>query len=322
MSDNRTQELSTWLRQECGIDGELRPLSGDASFRRYYRVGTVLAVDADPATQKNREYCELNERLHQAGIPTFAILRQDTGRGFFVIEDLGDDLLFGRWDDPGRMQLYRKAIALLPSVARLSTQGLPPFDHEFIMGELALFEEWLLEKTLHHQVTRQEGYILKHVFMVLAQNCADQPQVAMHRDYHSRNLLVRDDRIWVLDYQDMVRGPCLYDLASLLYDCYVRFEPEECRELQNFAFRVYADLGLLDNLSSENFIYQMRLTAMQRHIKVLGLFCRLASRDGKPGYLQHLPRVLDYVLDACDCDELFADFKEFLCAEVRGRLPT
>lgn len=319
--DKRKKELAKWLKKHCGLKGELSPISGDASFRRYFRVNDVIAVDSDPQTQKNNEFVTINKRLHTAGINTFKILYQDIKQGFFVLEDLGDDTLLAHNGKADQKELYKKAIDILPKIAKINSSSFPPFDQKFVLDELHIFTEYTLEKTLRRRLSDYDQAVLKHVFLVLAQNCLDQKQVAMHRDFHSRNLMVRDDKLYVIDFQDMVCGPCLYDLASLFYDCYLKLEPNMYRELLVYAFKTFADNDMLDNISFENFIYQLKVTSLQRHIKVLGIFCRLNIRDGKSGYLKDLPRVLDYVMHECDTDELFLDFKEFLVNNVQGQLP-
>lgn len=204
---------------------------------------------------------------------------------------------------------------------------LKPFDRDFIHMELGIFTEWLLDKRLHLQLTDKEQTMLQRTFDFLTQECLKQPQVPMHRDYHCRNLMVTPDgcdssilaRLAVIDYQDMVMGPLGYDVASLVFDCYTRLEDDYRERLEQFGYQVVSASGLFKGSFAE---YQrmVLICALQRHIKVLGIFNRLNLRDGKPGYLKDLPLVLQYVLENCDAFPEMQEFKAFLLKHVAGKL--
>ena len=205
---------------------------------------------------------------------------------------------------------------------------LPPFDDAFIRMELGIFTEWCLDKALHLTLSTAEQEMLERSFTFLSEQCRSQEQVAMHRDFHSRNLMVLPEdstdvsnmMLGVLDYQDMVLGPIGYDVASLLYDCYTQLNPEHLEQLLSDCYDNYRLNGLLQNVSLEDFARQVKICAIQRHIKVLGIFNRLHLRDGKAGYLQYLPDVLSYVERNCaDIPEL-QELLAFLQQRVRPAL--
>lgn len=216
---------------------------------------------------------------------------------------------------------------------------LPPFDNAFIRMELGIFTEWCLDKALHLELTEAEKEMLERSFSYLSEQCRQQEQVAIHRDFHSRNLMVLEEDaaafaqaqaaspntvleplptlLAILDYQDMVLGPIGYDVASLLYDCYITITPEQRDCLLHECYDNYRLNGLLYNVSYEDFAKQVKLCAIQRHVKVLGIFNRLHLRDGKDGYLKYLPSVLQYVEDNCADIAPLQDLRAFLQQRVR-----
>ena len=275
------------------------PLSGDASLRRYFRTENGIAVDAPPASQKNSEFLAVDRALLEAGVRAPRVIRADLARGFMLIEDLGDASLEAAARGAPARELYLKALDALLLLPRLRLP-LPPFDQAFIASELGIFREWMLEKTLGLKLSASEERLLGHAFSVIAEGCLSQEQIPMHRDYHSRNLMVREGEIYVIDFQDMVTGPLAYDLISLIYDCYTVLPEALAEELSARAFEAYKARGFLKDKGFEAFRRDMDLTALQRHLKVLGIFRRLWLRDRKPGYLRDLPRVLSYAAgEAC-----------------------
>lgn len=208
---------------------------------------------------------------------------------------------------------------------------LPVFDNAFIKMELGIFTEWLLDKTLGLKLSDDEQQMLKRTFDFLSEQCQKQPQVAMHRDFHSRNIMVATagggepsilSRFAVIDYQDMVKGPLGYDAASLIFDCYTEVEPWLSEKMMDYAYSSFSLSGILDkdSTSREDFERMIVICAIQRHIKCLGIFNRLKLRDGKDGYLQYLPRVLNYLLTNCALFDELAPFKAFLENKVQGHI--
>lgn len=215
---------------------------------------------------------------------------------------------------------------------------IPPFDADFMRMELGIFTEWLLEKRLNLTLNAEEEHMLQQTFDFLIGECAKQPQVLMHRDFHSRNLMFTTEplcaevgdcasaitslgRIAIIDYQDMVIGPLCYDLASLLRDCYIKLDDQTLNLMQSYAYNVLLQSGLLSSTTTyADFVRMLSICALQRHIKVLGIFNRLNLRDGKPGYLKDLPLVLEYVLHNCGLFPEMSDFKRFLEQKVVGKI--
>ena len=207
---------------------------------------------------------------------------------------------------------------------------LPPFDEAFIRMELGIFSEWMVEKSLQLKLSADEEAMLEQTWRFLVKGCQEQAQVVMHRDLHGRNIMIAPDgcdssilsKLAVIDFQDMVLGPVGYDVASLLYDCYDVLEDEYRERLLGLIYEVYSGCGVLvpEQVSLEDFKRQVLICALQRHIKVLGIFKRLSLRDGKDGYLKDLPRVLNYVLTNCDAFPEMAPFKAFLVKYVAPHL--
>lgn len=323
VTDNRKNELVAFVKSII-LEDEIMLLSlnGDASFRRYFRVygKKLIAVDAPPKTQKNKEFKAIDEALIHIGIRAPKIIGCDLDNGFMLIEDLGETTFASVALGNLQEHYYLKAVNLLPKLSSLNRHlQLPKFDEAFIKTELSIFDEWMLEKRLGVILTKEERQNLDEAYEYICQNLLKQPYVAMHRDFHSRNLMVCDnDDLAVIDFQDMVCGPICYDLASIIYDCYVDLDIELKSKLAEITFEQYRREGYIEDLSFESFRKQVLLTSLQRHIKVLGIFCRLSLRDGKHGYLKDLPLVIKYVLHECDSDIHFSKLKEIIEKYVVG----
>ena len=323
--DNRKQELLEFVRQKYQDQSlELDSLNGDASFRRYFRVKTkqLIAVDSPPATQKNHEFHAIDVALSKFGIKVPAILAEDLDRGFFVLEDLGDKMFADAATGGSQKKYYLKAADLLPVLAGVNDDSvvLPEFDYNFIMTELTLFRTWMLEKKLGINLSPDEVRSLHDCFEYISDRILSQQYVSMHRDFHSRNLMVcADGSLGVIDFQDMVHGPVTYDLASLIYDCYVNLDDSLIGELVSRVYNKFKSIRIISELSKEQFVSDLNITSLQRHIKVLGIFCRLSIRDGKDGYLADLPRVIDYCLKESSLDPNCSALTELLKCYVVDR---
>lgn len=296
MNQDRFLALTDWARQQMQLpELQLSLISGDASFRRYYRAAGRIWVDAPPATEKNAEFVTNAAALGAAGVIAPQVFAVDLAHGWLSLSDLGDTLLLGCLQGDTVRHWYGKAIALLPQLARVRL-SLPTFDAEFMARENSIFPEWLLEKHLGLSLSVADRALLAQSFAVLTDNNQAQPQVGMHRDFHSRNLMVQaDGSLAVIDFQDMVRGPLTYDLVSLLKDCYIRWPESLVSELIQQGHAEYQQAGLCQGFTATEFRRALDLTGMQRHLKAAGIFCRLQHRDGKPGYLKDIPRTLYYV---------------------------
>ena len=259
--------------------------------------------------------------LRAAGLRPPAILASDEGRGFALLEDLGEAHYLQRLQagtDPEL--LYRPALAALVRMQAgidVGQAGLAPYSPTLLANELGLFEEWFLTRHLDLVATTTERAVLASTRELLLAIAAAQRQVFVHRDYHSRNLMPGSDQPGILDFQDAVAGPQAYDLVSLLKDCYLRWPRERVLGWVDHYLELARAEGLGPATGREAFIRDFDLTGLQRHLKVLGIFARLWHRDGKPGYLQDLPRVLDYAIEAAAAEPALRAFHAFLCDRVR-----
>ncbi len=281
-------------------------------MRRYFIYGNKIAVDSPPASQKNREFIAINKKLHDAGIYVPQIFVYDLNKGFFLLENLGSTLFADVAKEKEESFWYEKAVEVLTKLAQVTTEDLPAFDRDFILFELSLFPEWMLNKTFNFVLDKRDAKALQDSFSRLADLCLKQPQIAMHRDFHSRNIMIVQDKLAVIDYQDMVKGPLTYDLASLLFDCYKVLPETLGDKITTKTFTSYKNLNLTGDLSLDEFKRDLIAVSLQRHLKVLGIFCRLNIRDHKNGYLKDLPRVLNYAIKESAALTNFESLHEFL----------
>jgi aminoglycoside/choline kinase family phosphotransferase len=306
-SDSRLALLSRWVFDDLGFTGcMLAPASADASFRRYFRItrdaDTYIVMDAPPDREQLGPFIRVAALLAGIGLNVPTILARDLPRGLLLLSDLGtrqylDELPANGAADP----LYGDALRALeslqlahPDVAR----ELPRYTEALLMGEMDLMPEWFLKRHLQIDLPAAELAALRRVFETLAQEAASQPQVIVHRDYHSRNLLVSaHHNPGIIDFQDAVWGPLTYDLVSLLKDCYIAWPAARVRAWVLGHRERLRQCGLALPGDERDFLRAFDLMGLQRHIKVLGIFARLYYRDGKPQYLKDLPRVLQYVKD-------------------------
>ncbi len=298
--NSRYEELKSWLVDTAGlVDFTLEPASEDASFRRYFRVtcaaGSMIVMDAPPVHESCAEFIDVNVRLREAGVNAPQIIEQDEDNGFLLLTDFGDQHYLHALDAANADTLYADAIDTLCRMqATCRTAGLPPYDESLLRREMMLFNDWLVEKHIGHVMQPSEADWMQRLHGLLVDTVLEQPRVFVHRDYHSRNLmLIAEHNPGVLDYQDAVYGPLTYDIVSLLKDCYVKWPAERIHGW----LRQYAD-GAAPGLRDEPRLQRwFDLTGVQRHLKASGIFCRLYHRDGKPGYLKDIPRTLSYIVD-------------------------
>lgn len=296
----RQAALAAYIEQLYG-KCELQSLSGDASLRRYFRFPFGIAVDAPPETQKNHEFVVIDEALLKAGLCVPKIYHSDLQQGFMVLEDLGDKTFQSALTSCSMEYLYLKACDLLMPMSTVEIDLLN-FDRNFIDMELGIFKEWMLEKTLHLSLAADELMKLNSCFDYIKDRLQECEQIPMHRDFHCRNLMIYKDNLYIIDFQDMLKGPIGYDLASLVYDCYLNLPEKLIAKIVNRAYLGYRKLGYLQNLSEAEFTQLLNIISLERHLKVLGIFRRLYMRDGKDSYLQYLPRVLAYTQKESLCD--------------------
>ncbi len=328
-ADPRRDELTRWLKDELAIESiRVEPASADASFRRYFRVTvpgrSLIVMDAPPEREDLAPYLAVAGMLADMGLNVPRVLARDLQRGYLLLTDLGqrqylDELRQG--GDAGA--LYADAIRAL---ARMQAGGaravrhLPPYDAALLHREMELLPEWFLGRHLQAAPTAAERSLLDATFGLLAAEALAQPQVLVHRDYHSRNLMLCPGaNPGILDFQDAVRGAVSYDLVSLLKDCYIVWPRERVLGWLRDFRREAAALGVDVGPDEATFVRWFDRMGAQRHIKVLGIFARLYYRDGKPGYLADLPRVLDYLLDVTAADGELAAFDGWLRSKVLPR---
>jgi aminoglycoside/choline kinase family phosphotransferase len=334
-SDTRLALIRQWLREDLRRPVErIVVASADASFRRYFRIferpaaglaRTLIVMDAPPDKEDVRPYLKASQLLEHCGVHVPHIHEVDAARGLLLLEDLGSTQYLAALRsgaDPQR--LYGDALAALADIqvrGRGWCAELPRYDQQALERELALMPEWFCDRHLGLTLTAQESRLLRDTFGWLVREALAQPTVLVHRDYHSRNLMLLPERNpGVIDFQDAVAGPIGYDLVSLLKDCYITWPRERVERWVREYRRQLAGRGLDAGVDDREFLRWFDLAGVQRHCKVLGIFARLHYRDGKPGYLPDLPRTLDYVRDAAARYAELRDFALFIERRIVPRL--
>ncbi len=329
-TDARLALAHDWLEADLQLPVErLEPASVDASFRRYFRVflprGTLILMDAPPGKEDVRPYVRVSGMLEALGIHVPRIHERDCERGLLLLEDLGSTSYLARLEQGGDPQvLYGDALDALASVQAQGLEAartLAPYNRTVLLTEMQLMPEWFCARHLRLELTSAERGLLAAGFETLAREALAQPRVLVHRDYHSRNLMVVEPRNpGVLDFQDALYGPIGYDLASLLEDCYIAWPRERVVEwVSGFRARLRAR-GAEAGASDAELMRWVDQIGVQRHLKVLGIFARLWYRDGKPGYLRDLPLTLRYLLEACARGPALAELGRFLAERAAPEL--
>ena len=306
-TDSRRAALTDWLRTLPEVAGlALEPASGDASFRRYFRLQrgarSWIVMDAPPPMEDCRPFLQIAGYLRSMSLNVPEIRAADLDRGFLLMSDLGSrqylDVL--RRDPQAADTLYDDALRALLQIQRKGAAfvgELPVYDRERLHREMCLFRDWLCTQHLGIRFTGREQEQWQQGCELLAESALRQPTVFVHRDYHSRNLMFNDENNpGILDFQDAMCGPLSYDLVSLLKDCYIRL-PEA--DIQRLASKFYAgmDPQARAGMSADEFNRSVDLMGVQRHLKASGIFARLLHRDGKNGYMADVPRTLGYIVD-------------------------
>lgn len=299
--DSRTQLLQEWLLTHCKLpEFHMQALPGDASFRRYFRLqmeagSTYIAMDAPPERENCVPFVAIANALREMGLLSPEIIASDVSQGFLLITDFGQRLLLNELNPANAEFLYGRALnalAVLQTCRHVIDWNIPTFTAELMRQELRLFKEWFLQRHLNLTLTSSIEKQLDECFDFLAITAANQTQVFMHRDYHSANLMVLpNEQIGILDFQDAFIGPVTYDLASLLRDCYIAWPDTLVNKL---AVQYWEKLALTQ-VTVEEFLRWFDLMSVQRHLKALLTFSRKWQRDGNSNYLQHIPRTLAYI---------------------------
>lgn len=320
-SDQRAQLLLKWLSDDLNLKIQtIEPASSDASFRRYFRVthpeGCFIVMDAPPNKEPIAPFIRIAALFKQAEVHVPTIFQNNLEQGFLLLEDLGCKCFLDDLRPENAEGLYQAAmdsLFRLQSNVDINSGLLPIYDEALLKRELSIFYDWFLEQLL--------GIILpvsvrQSINALLIDSALQQPRVCVHRDYHSRNLMLLDtDSPGVIDFQDAVMGPVTYDLVSLLRDCYIRWPQQQ---VDGWMMQYYQRLFQADKLTVElaQFKRWFDLMGLQRHLKAVGIFARLHLRDDKSAYLADIPRTMSYIIDVCVHYPELADFNHFLQHQV------
>ncbi|MCU4366814.1 aminoglycoside phosphotransferase family protein [Acinetobacter courvalinii] len=318
MNTQREQLIQTWLHATLQSDQfEINFLAGDASFRRYARIKlqnkTYMLMDAPPEKEDCAPFVNIDEFFDKNGVRVPHIVAKDLTQGLLLLEDFGDVVLSTLLNDKTVDEYYAQSFKQLIELQQVDGQAhLPAYSYDKLMAEMRLLTEWMLP-SLNIQPTEQQLETIEQAFDFLAIEATQQPQVIVHRDFHSRNLMKieNEQELGVIDFQDAVIGADTYDLISITRDAYVQWNAERVYHW----FEVFYNLlpaSAKENRSFEQFKRDADLMAIQRHIKILGIFVRLFERDGKSGYLKDLPRVMWYLLEESQGYDELNEFMQFI----------
>lgn len=323
--DQRFAQLKQWLDETLDTpEYEIQPASADASFRRYFRVtvpGTsYIVMDAPPEKEDTGRFVAIAERFIAIGLNVPEILFRDIGEGFLILSDFGNRSYLDALNEDTVERLYGDALGalvVLQAGTYTDPHCLPVYDDALLQSEMQLFRDWYLGTHLGLMLTDEETAALQSVFDDLAASARSQPQVWVHRDFHSRNLMVVPrHNPGIIDFQDAVLGPVTYDLVSLLRDCYIAWPRTQVEDWVRGYHKLARQSGIQVCEEADEFLRWFDLMGVQRHLKAAGIFARLNHRDGKPGYLGDIPRTLGYIR------QLAPDYAELaFLGELLDRLP-
>jgi len=315
--DKRLHQLNSWLQKLGYSDYHIAPASADASFRRYFRVQhqgqSFIVMDAPPQQEDTAPFIQVAELMAAAGLNVPRILARDIEQGFLQLTDLGNRMYLPALDTDSVDRYYADAMAALLKLQQHPDGQLPDYDKPLLMREMQLFPDWYLDRHLAIDLSAAQQQRLQQSFELLAAIALEQPRVIVHRDYHSRNLMLAEPNPGVLDFQDAVFGPVTYDLVSLLRDCYIAWPRQRVEQWVREYHQQALQAGIISGeIDAAQFLRWFDLMGVQRHLKATGIFARLYYRDGKPGYLADIPRTMQYVFDiAVEYPEL-EDFSALL----------
>jgi len=327
--DHRQKELSAWVAEVLNLpNASLSVVSGDASFRRYFRLTlnerSWVAMDAPPDKEDSSSFVSIAKSWLSQGICVPKIEKYDLEKGFLLLSDMGDGLLLDQLcpENPNIEKAtiyYQKAMdTLLDIQALVAIEGypLPAYDSALLQREMALFRDWLLSEKLGLALTASENDLLDQSFTLLESSALAQRQTTVHRDFHARNLMVLETgELGVIDFQDAVKGPITYDLVSLLRDCYIVWPDEKVDSWCRYFYEHLTGQALID-ISHGQFKQDFDWMGLQRHLKAAGIFARLSLRDGKHSYLADIPRTVDYIVHVTEMYPQMSAFHQFLTARV------
>jgi len=328
-----SSKLSAWLsgvlpaKVEQPLSLELSPLTGDAGFRHYYRLNTkpsLMAVFAPPDHENSLAFVSKALALQSRGVRTPVVYAVNYEKGYMLLEDFGDNLYSLYLNNQTVADLYSHAEQALLKIqsAEMDEAVFPHYSEQLLRTEMELFSEWFCEKLLNISLSDTDQKILNELFDKLITSALEQPQVVVHRDYHCRNLMILpDQQVGVIDFQDGVIGAVTYDLASLLKDCYVRWPQDLVIQRALGYAEQLKERGIMTDVPDSQFSRWFDLMGLQRHIKVLGIFARLCLRDGKKRYLEDLPLVVRYTIETASRYSELQEFKEWFDERILPQLP-
>ncbi|MPW44877.1 phosphotransferase [Acinetobacter guerrae] len=318
MNTQREQLIQSWIASALNTENfQVHFLAGDASFRRYARViiqnNTYMLMDAPPEKEDCGPFVTIDEFFDQYGVRVPHIIAKDLEQGFLLLEDFGDVLLSTLLNNITVDHYYLQSFKQLIQLQSIQGQDhFPTYSYEKLMTEMKLLTDWMLP-SLNIDPTPEQQKIIDQTFDLLANTALAQPQVIVHRDFHSRNLMKieGEEQLGVIDFQDAVIGADTYDLISITRDAYVQWNADRVYRW----FQLFYDLLPEESKASrsfEQFKKEADFMAIQRHIKILGIFVRLFERDGKSGYLKDLPRVMWYLLEESKAYPELEPFMQFI----------
>ncbi len=304
VADARLDSLKQWLL-DCGYtDFLIETASQDASFRRYFRMTlkdgqSLVLMDAPPLNESLSPFIEIAIDWSSSEIAVPKLYEYSREQGFLILEDFGNVTFLNELSHDNIESKYCLAIDELIRIQKHSTEFvLPQYTSELLLFEMSLFIDWFVVKHCGYPISNSERQRLENCFQELMHSALGQKQVTVHRDYHSRNLmLVSDKKIGVIDFQDAVRGPVTYDLVSLLKDCYYKLSDSQRRFLLDYYLQQAVKQKLINEKHLDNFHDCFDLMGVQRHLKAIGIFCRLYHRDGKENYLADIPLTASYIIE-------------------------
>ncbi|MDM8565146.1 phosphotransferase [Candidatus Halobeggiatoa sp. HSG11] len=300
----RIKTLQNWLQTELNIpEPQLVAITNDASFRRYFRVVVNgvehIVMDAPPDKEDCQPFVNISQCLATSGLNVPKILASDLTQGFLLLTDLGSELYLPNLTKEQADYLYKDALkALVTMQVKTSSNNLPTYNYNLLCNEMNLFTDWLVKQHLNLSLSETQQVELATCFEILIESALSQPQVFVHRDYHSRNLMiVPKNNPGIIDFQDAVIGPITYDLVSLLRDCYISWPQKQLHGWLEYYYILIYQNNMLKSINKDNFLRWFDLMGIQRHLKASGIFARLYHRDGKSGYLKDIPRTLNYIVE-------------------------
>ena len=325
--DKRLHSLKFWLEKELGLPlTSIEVASADASFRRYFRITikrnssqfdylpeTMIAMDSPPEHEDNALFIHCTNILKHCKLNVPNIYFQNLASGFLLIKDLGVRTYDQVLNKSNADKLYSGATsALLKMQKNADHSAAPSYDAEKLQNEMSLFEDWYIAQHHNARLDQAQQNKLHRIYSVLIDNAREQDQVLVHRDYHCRNLLLTEETVGIIDYQDMVYGPITYDIVSLFKDCYIEWPTERVQQWSLSFQKSALDAGLTTEKSPQQWLQWFDLMGVQRHLKILGIFCRLYYRDGKQQYMSDLDLTYRYLLQTCEKYQSLEDLVDLL----------